>query len=109
MVGADTQWSLDFDLDNGATYYWRVRAEYEDELASDWSATRAFSISVPSDNRPPELAFVLPDQNIEVGEDPEVLIRWVDSAPDNPAEIALSYQYERSEERRVAKQSIFTD
>src|SRR5690625_957596 len=87
MVGADTQWSLDFDLDNGATYYWRVRAEYEDELASDWSATRAFSISVPSDNRPPELEFVLPDQNIEVGEDPEVLIRWVDSAPDNPAEI----------------------
>lgn len=94
MVGADTQWSLDFDLDNGATYYWRVRAEYEDELASDWSATRAFSISVPSDNRPPELEFVLPDQNIEVGEDPEVLIRWVDSAPDNPAEIALYYQYE---------------
>lgn len=94
MIGADTQWSLDFDLENGVTYYWRVRAEYEDELVGGWSETRAFSISVPKENRPPKLDFVLPDQNIEVGADREVLIRWVDSAPDHPAEIALYYQYE---------------
>ncbi len=47
-----TIWTISAILGNGQTYYWQVRAN-DGECDGPWSATRSFSIDIPSTNNCP--------------------------------------------------------
>lgn len=85
---SSTQWILNLDLADKQTYYWRVRAVDDLDLASDWSELAAFTIALPESNIAPLFSFVLPDQFV-VDDQQQVLLQWVDSDPDSSAKISL--------------------
>lgn len=95
-------WTLDFDLTPATTYYWQVRAKDENNLASDWSNTGYFTVSLPQTNHPPEMQFVLPDSNVTV-ENNQILLQWIDSDPDSSALISLFYHYENGSPQLIAE------
>jgi len=90
---AELFWAVPEDLVNTTTYYWRVRAKDTDDLASEWSESVSFTVTIPAINQPPHMEFVLPNSDITV-ENNRVLLQWIDSDPDSSATIALYYHYE---------------
>jgi hypothetical protein len=90
-VTSETQWTLEQNLMDQTTYYWRVRAEDEKNLAGDWSEVADFSVLLPVVNQPPEMTFVLPDTPV-LDTNKQVLVQWVDADVDSNATIALYYK-----------------
>lgn len=95
-VTSGLQWPMAFELTDGDTYYWRARAEYDEDLVGAWSDMYHFEVSDPAQDQPPEFSFVLPDAAFEVdpGVTDSVLIQWVDSVPSGTAEVDLFYRDE---------------
>ncbi len=87
----ETQWVVDIDLVDKLQYFWRVHAEDEKNLASNWSDTFSFTVVLPKVNEAPAMLFVLPDSDItDVNQ--SVLLQWVDSDSDSSAKINLYYR-----------------
>ena len=49
-----TVWDVPSQLTPGETYFWRVRAVDEDDLAGEWSAVWRFTVKVATSECPPE-------------------------------------------------------
>jgi WD40 repeat protein len=76
--GAEASVSVDPPLEAG-NYTWRARARDSAGNASDWSNARAFTVSVPSNNRPPAVPELLaPADNATVSPTPTIRVRLTD-------------------------------
>jgi WD40 repeat protein len=76
--GAEASVSVDPPLEAGS-YTWRARARDSAGNASDWSNARAFTVSVPSNNRPPAVPELLaPADNATVSPTPTIRVRLTD-------------------------------
>jgi Concanavalin A-like lectin/glucanases superfamily len=81
-------WQLDINLANSTVYYWRVRAQDPELLASAWTELSAFTVKLPIVNEKPQLSFVLPNANT-MASSSGVFIQWTDSDADSDAHIEL--------------------
>jgi hypothetical protein len=107
-ITPSTQWIFEYDLADKQTYYWRVRAEDDEGLASAWSGIAAFTVILPVVNIAPELSFVLPNQ-LTVDVQNQVLLQWVDSDPDSSAKISLYHRNLATQEVTKLAENIEED
>jgi hypothetical protein len=81
-------WSPAASLSDNRWYYWRVRAEDEWGLSSEWSLVTRFFVDENGVDDPPEFTWVAPTVDAELNGDTYTLA-WTDQDPDSSATIAL--------------------
>ncbi|PID42747.1 MAG: hypothetical protein CSB48_09250 [Proteobacteria bacterium] len=81
-------WTLDRDLIEGQTYWWRVKVLGVNDQASAWSALQAFTVKLDNENDAPVFTFVEPTEDMTRFGGP-LLLKWTDSDPDSSASIRL--------------------
>ncbi len=91
QVTSDTpDWTLSFDLENNAWYYWRARAVDEHGVAGPWTAISSFFVKTDCENQPPVIELTEPFESVITNA--QILnIGWTDEDPDSNAVIDLYY------------------
>lgn len=90
-----TAWVLAAELSDNTWYSWRVQAEDEHGLGSDWSATGSFFVNDNGMDDAPTFTLLEPSAATRVVNE-TVTVRWADDDPDSSATIALYYDVDNS-------------
>ena len=86
-----TQWTPPLLLADNRWFWWRVRAQDEHGLASDWSALKSFFVNDSGIDDSPNIQLLTPASEIADATQAPIDISWNDDDPDSNARIALYY------------------
>ncbi len=89
---AQPEWISNVDLADNQWHYWRVRAEDDTGLVSDWSELHELFVNDNGVDDAPVVIVTQPAEDIRINEG-SVRIAWEDSDPDSNADISVYYQY----------------
>ena len=95
---SDMVWQPEDELQNTIRYYWRVQAEDEHGITSEWTEPVSFFVKIDAVNDPPTITVTEPASQVDVNAaGPSVVeIAWIDEDADSSALIALYYDLDNA-------------
>ncbi len=90
-VGQGAGWTVDTDLKDNTTYYWRARATDSHNASSNWMSVSSFFVNNNGYNDPPVMNISSPIGSEPVYFGGSVAIQWSASDPDSVAVITLGH------------------